>query len=146
MSRSVHRPIPLWDLRDSEAYVRSVINASHLRLSADEWEELTAEGLAILAEMAARYQPRMAGHTKDGSFAGYAAAYFPRKLRAAWHRMNEHHLTRTQPDGRRRHVYADRPLSLEQVTRMEDSYFDDAAREPERLWAPPDFVPPPLAA
>lgn len=130
----MHRAVPLWDMRDAEAFIRAAINKSGLARTPDDWDELVAEGLLILSEMAAKYQPRMAGHDRDGSFTGYASMFFPRKLRGAWHRMHEHHQVRTNPDGSRRYVFHDPPKSLDEHTE------DDDELDTERIRTPGNFV------
>ena len=105
----------LWDIRDPHAFVHATIRRARLILSTDELDELHAEGMAILYQLAKKFQPHIAGHEHEGRFSGYAAMYLPRKLGDAWHRMNPHHLLVTREDGGRKWDYRDRAVSLEAV-------------------------------
>ncbi len=113
----MHRAVPLHDIADAEGFVRANISkVTGLVLTRDEREELIAEGLVILCTLARKYQPRMAGYTKDGSFAGYASRLLGPKLSDAYHRSRENHLCRTQPDGSRKIEYLPRAKSYEEMT------------------------------
>jgi hypothetical protein len=110
-------PVELHDVNDAEAFVRATITKGNLRLTPDELAELVAEGMVILCDLAAKYEPRRAGYEQDGTFAGYAARFLPLRLSDAWHRMNPGHRFVTDPKTKvRRWVYDDAPVSLDQVT------------------------------
>lgn len=110
--------VTVGNVQDAEAFVRHCIaKARGLVLTADQRDELIAEGLVILLELHRRYDPRKDKGAPAGGctgFAGYALYLLPRKLADAWHRSQEHHLLRTQPDGSRRHVYLRTAKSLEE--------------------------------
>jgi hypothetical protein len=112
------------DVRDPSAFVHATIirwqrptsTRGAIVLSDDEYEELHAEGMAIMCRLARDYKPHMAGYEHAGRFSGYAAMYLPRKLGDAWHRMHEEHQLVTQPDGSRAWDYRDKPVSIEAMT------------------------------
>jgi hypothetical protein len=114
--------IELRDVADVEGFVNATINTEfkgrrRLDLTRQEREELLAEGTAIMLELDAVYEPRRAGHTKDGRFSGFAAFYLPKRLADAWHRQHEEHRYVTDPEtGKRRYVYLKPALSLDQLT------------------------------
>jgi hypothetical protein len=104
-----------------------------LRLTGDEHEELLAEGLLILCQMAEAYEPGFGGRDPAGSrFSGYAMKYLPGKLRDAWRRRHpEYCLSRrdgmspwerrarcvsleafSQPDPGHQHSHGDHARSL----------------------------------
>lgn len=99
------RPLQVHDIKDVEAFVRGTIakwiRATHARLTPDEFDELTAEGLVIVTQMERRYQPGHGGADPATSrFSGYCAQFLPNKLGAAWHAQQENHrLVTTQRDG-----------------------------------------------
>lgn len=105
----------LHDIKDPSAFVHATINRARLVLSGDEYDELHAEGVAILHKLAAEYKPHTAGHDQEGRFSGYAAMFLPRKLGDAWHRMHPEHMLVTQPSGQRRWAYRERAVSLEAI-------------------------------
>lgn len=87
------------DVRDARGFViRALPNVT---LSPDAREELIAEGVRILLEMAERYRPGHGGRDPSGSrFSGYAARFLPGKLLDAW-RRTEGHSCHHLPDGTR---------------------------------------------
>lgn len=128
----------MYDIDDAEAFVRATIRRSKIIVGRDEFEELLAEGLCILCEMAERYQPRMEGYEKDGTFAGYAARFLPKKLGEAWHKLHPEHVLRTCPDGSRRYEYLEPAGSLNQAIERDPSVLNSVR-------IPGEFVPPRLA-
>lgn len=104
--------VALYDIQDAEGFVAASIQRSRIILhNAQEREDLIAEGLAILCELADRYQPRRDGYARAGSFAGYAAAYLPKRMQDAYRAARPHTATTTQ-DGRRTIEYLAAPVSL----------------------------------
>lgn len=114
--------VPLHDIRDSEAFVRSqlakALSPATLRLlSTDERDELLAEGLRILTHLADTYEPGKGGRDPAGStFTGYASKYLPGKLRDAHHRLQGTHHLVTSPDGTRQWQFDEKPRSLNELT------------------------------
>lgn len=116
-------PVDFRDVEDPHAFVWGWIHdfqspKSHrgpIALSADEREELHAEGMLILCKLARDYVPQMEGYEQEGCFSGYAAWAGPKKLGDVWHRLHEEHQLVTQPDGKRRWRYGDAAASLEAV-------------------------------
>lgn len=105
--------ITIHDIRDAEGYVAACMQRSRILFQPGEREELLAEGLVILYELADRYEPHRAGYRQPGRFSGYAAAYLPRRLEDAWHRLNPQHQARRNGDGRRVWDYGSTPMSLQ---------------------------------
>ena len=106
--------VALHDVLDTEAFVRSTIAKGRLRLTTDDREELVAEGLRIMANLSAIYEPGRNGLSAEGSkFSGFAAKYLPGKLSDAWHRLQENHRLVTLPTGERRWQYDQKPSSLD---------------------------------
>jgi hypothetical protein len=106
-------PVALFDIRDAESFVHATLNASKRVYSPEEREELLAEGLRIILELARNFQPRRDGYAQDGRFSGYAAKYLRLKLEDAYHRLHPEHRLVAQPGGRRTYVYGDRAVSIE---------------------------------
>ncbi len=131
--------VSVHDIQDVEAFVRSIISSKvKLRLEGDERDELLAEGIAILLDLAAKYRPRMTGYDKDGSFAGYCAIYLPKKIFSAWHKWHPEHLLETQTDDEgkktKRYRYGTAPASLNEHLERNPSLDSD------RLRTPGDFI------
>lgn len=84
----------LFDVTDVEGFVAASLTRSHIITNRDEHDELIAEGITILYELAHRYQPHMPGYTTPGRFSGYAAALLPRRMQDAYYRMHPEHLAR----------------------------------------------------
>ncbi|MCA1572673.1 MAG: hypothetical protein LC798_20735 [Chloroflexi bacterium] len=103
--------IRLHDIRDAEGFVAANIHKSRIILSADEREDLLAEGLAILCDLARKYEPHRPGYAHAGSFAGYAAKYLPGRMRDAFYAMHPEHVARRE-DGRRIYEHGTRPMSI----------------------------------
>lgn len=105
--------VALRDIADAEGFVAATIHRSGVILrDSQEREDLMAEGLAILCELAQRYEPHRAGYTNDGSFAGYASMFLPKRMQDAY-RAGRPHTTRVDIDtGQRRTEYLGSPMSL----------------------------------
>lgn len=107
--------VALHDIRDVEAFVKATIGRSRIRMSSDEREEMTAEGIAILYELAGAFEPRRPGYEREGRFSGYAARFLPGRLGRAWQRRHREHRLVTDADGERRWEYNDPPASLDSL-------------------------------
>lgn len=110
-------PVQLHNIRNVEAVIAVCIRKSGLQLSPDEWDELLAEGLLIVSEMATKFEPHRDGYEQGGSFYGYVMTYLPRKLGGAWHRTHETHVLVSR-GGKRKWVYYDEPASLDETLTM----------------------------
>ncbi len=120
LDRVLATSVALYDVVDVEGFVNATLNAFErgdrpewARLRGPERDELVLEGIAIMYELADRFEPRRGEHDRDGWFSGFAAFYLPKKLGEAWHRLNEHHRYVTQPDGKRKWIYLDPAHSLD---------------------------------
>jgi hypothetical protein len=119
--------VALHDVDDPIAFVRKAVQLSGLRLSADEREDLIAEGLLILYRMATSYRPGFGGRDPAGSrFSGYAIKYLPGKLREAWRRSQPGYVRTRQPDGRCRWERRGRAVSITAI--RHDSSFSRILR------------------
>lgn len=98
--RLLTSPVAIWDIEDAENFVQAAIPRT-MTLTTQQRADLVAEGLAILCELAAKYQPKMDGYSQEGRFSGYAAKLLRVRMSRAWHEMNEHHVMRTTPQGRK---------------------------------------------
>jgi hypothetical protein len=119
-------PVALHDIADIEGFVRDTMRRHLSKVPHEDREELVAEGLVIICELAMRYDPakdkpsRKPGHVCKTSrccvpsFAGYASFLLKRKMLDAWHRMHPEHQLRTQDDGTRKYVYYPKPKSLDE--------------------------------
>lgn len=137
--------------------MRASVRRSRVQASGHDLEELVAEGLVILCDLARRFKPQLEGYAQEGRFSGYAARFLPVKLGEAWHRMHPHHVLRTQPDGSRRYEYMLPAQSLSGLISSTDSDFTSshAARkgvtgnggidDGRRVRILGEFVPPPAA-
>lgn len=105
--------IRVHDIEDAEGFVAATIERSGIRPAPAEHEELLAEGLAILFELASRFEPQREGYERPGRFSGFAAQFLPRKLGDAWHKLHPEHRYVTGEDGKRRWVYFEAPVSLD---------------------------------
>ncbi len=94
----------LLDIRDPRGFVADRIKQSGVILSREQREDLIAEGLMILCELARKYEPRRPGYDQDGKFSGYAAKYLTLRLQDAWKAMNPTRTVRDE-DGKRRTEY-----------------------------------------
>lgn len=115
----------VYDIEDAERFVAATVRKKLIKLrNKDERDEMNAEGMVILFDLARRYDPsKERPNTKPGhvcktvrcckpSFAGYASRLLPPKLLDAWHAHHPEHLLRTQPDGSRKYVYLVEACSL----------------------------------
>jgi hypothetical protein len=111
-------PVALLSIANCEAFVQRTIDRSTIRFAPAEREELLAEGLAILYELADSYAPGLGGREASTStFDGYAAMFLPRRLGDAWHKSHPEHRYVTDPDtGRRGWVYGAPMVSLNGLT------------------------------
>ncbi|MFP5356241.1 MAG: hypothetical protein ACLGIK_14025 [Gemmatimonadota bacterium] len=106
--------IRLHDVKDAEAFVAANVQRSGVIVrDTHEREDLIAEGLVILCELADRYEPHRAGYEKAGSFAGYAAKFLPGRMRDAYYALHPEHVARRDQDGRRVYEFGERPMSLQ---------------------------------
>ncbi|MGH7458567.1 MAG: hypothetical protein ACREKN_05685 [Longimicrobiaceae bacterium] len=105
--------VAIHDIKDAEGFVKATLKRSGIRFEAGEFEELVCEGMAILWELAAKYEPHRAGYAQAGRFSGYAARYLPRRLGRSWHRSHREHRLITNPDGSRHWVYGEAPQSFD---------------------------------
>lgn len=105
--------VGIWNVRDAEGFVGDTIRKSRLRLGRDEHDELLAEGITILCELAAAWKPRLDGYQQDGTFSGFAGYFLPRRLQDAYYRMHPEHQLRRSPDGERVREFGHAPLSLD---------------------------------
>jgi hypothetical protein len=106
--------IQLFDINDAEGFIAANIHKSGVIVKdTHEREDLLAEGLTILLELARKYEPHRPGYQHAGSFAGYAAKYLPGRMRDAYHAMHPEHIARRDPTGRRIYTYGERPMSLQ---------------------------------
>ncbi len=104
----------LYDVEDVEAFVAGHLTRSRIILAdRDEHDELLAEGITILYELADRYQPHMPGYTHPGRFSGYAAQLLPRRMQDAYYRLHPEHQTR-RVNGRKIREHSPAPLSIHQ--------------------------------
>jgi hypothetical protein len=124
--RSPLPPVQVHDIDDLQAFVRTAVYRKLVRLRDDqEFEEMVAEGMVIVLDLARRYDPgKDRPSTKPGhvcktercckpSFAGYASRLLPPKLLDAWHAHHPEHLLKTQEDGSRKWVYLQEACSLD---------------------------------
>lgn len=116
----------LADIDDVEGFVAAAreraARAYGLRFDAAERTELLAEGLVLLYELAAAYEPRRAGYAHEGRFSGYASSLLPLRLASAWHDLHPEHWRAQGDDGSRHWQYEHPPAPLELV---EDSVGTD---------------------
>lgn len=116
----IGEPIRLLDIESCESFVQRTIDRSQIQYSASEREELLAEGLTILYELAGKYKPlpmRPGIDTQPGRFSGYAAMFLPRRLGDAWHKWHPEHRYITDPGTGQRAWHYDSPmLSLDALT------------------------------
>lgn len=105
--------VSLHDIADVEGFVHATLNDSGIHFDPAEREELVAEGLLIMCELAAAFEPHRAGYDQPGRFSGYAAWALPKKLTVIWHRRHEEHRYITNPDGSRSWAYFKRTVSLD---------------------------------
>lgn len=120
--------VPLHDIDDAEAFVRANIRKSGVMLTPDEREELVAEGLVILCDMATKFIKRMDGYDRDGSFAGYASRFLPKRMKEAYHSLHPEHVQRTDKDGKKYIEYRDKPWSLDTVRIYDEDSDEDKVR------------------
>lgn len=123
LNRDNYPIVAIHDVADAYGFVAAqVMRAPGVPVirDTDEAEELIAEGVTILFELADRFEPHRPGYDQPGRFSGYAAWALPKRLQTAWRRMHPEHRTRKLPDGRRTIEYGERPLSLLRKTAGHD--------------------------
>jgi hypothetical protein len=122
--------VALHDVDDVVGFVNDTLNQfcqgrpgkPGVHLSRDEREELVCEGIAIMYDLADRYEPRRGDHEQDGRFSGFAAWALPKKLGDAWHRLHpEHRLVSDPETGKRRWIYLEKHTSFDSVVSSEVS-------------------------
>lgn len=136
------RKVTILDIEDAEGFVAATIVRSKIKVSTHEHEELLAEGLAILFDLAQKFEPQREGYEQPGRFSGFAAQFLPRKLGDAWHKMHPEHRYVTGEDGKRRWVFFDAPTSLNRI--LDDANAADDGYEPgvrsSNFWTAPEPV------
>lgn len=106
--------IQLYDVKCAESFVAANIHKSGVIVrDPHEREDLLAEGITILLELASKYEPHREGYAKAGSFAGYAAKYLPGRMRDAYYSLHPEHIARRDQDGRRVYEFGEKPMSLQ---------------------------------
>jgi hypothetical protein len=134
--------VALHNIDDCVGFVKMSIKRSRIYYAdADEYEEMLCEGLAILVDLANRYDATRE-HDGRNRFYGYAYYLLPRKLKDAWHRSHEEHILRTQPDGTRRYEYMQRAVSWDGLLEIEDG----PGLDERSLRTPGEFIPLPKTA
>jgi hypothetical protein len=108
--------VQLHDIADVEGFVCATIERAGLGgVPEHEKEELVADGLTILYTLAAKFEPQREGYDRPGRFSGFAAQFLPRRLGDAWHSRHPEHVRVVDPKtGKRRWVYRETPVSLDQ--------------------------------
>lgn len=96
-------PYSLYDIEDVEAFVVMCIKRSGASPSSSEFEDLTAEGMLIIFKLSTKYRGSPDGDPR-WCFSGYCLKYVPPTLRRVWHQMQENHIYKTMPDGKRRWI------------------------------------------
>lgn len=134
--------VSIHDIADAEGFVAATIERSGVKPKPAEYEELLAEGLAILFDLARKFEPHREGYDTPGRFSGFAAQFLPRKLGDAWHKLHPEHRYVTDPEtGKRRWVFYPQPQSLDAMldTEREDGAGQTEHRiRPAAQWASPD--------
>jgi hypothetical protein len=103
----------LYDIADVEAFTRGTLYKSGLALEHEEQEELVAEGICILYQLAEHYEPHRNGYASAGCFSGFAAVFQPRRLGDVWHSRHPEHRYRTTENGKRAWEYSKGPVTLD---------------------------------
>ncbi|HEY0391052.1 MAG TPA: hypothetical protein VGC63_05020 [Solirubrobacterales bacterium] len=120
--------VQLHDIDDVEGFVCATIERSGIQPSEHEKEELVADGICILYGLAATFEPHRPGYAQAGRFSGFAAQFLPRRLGDAWHSRHPEHVRVVGEDGKRRWVYRDTPISLDQFLTAGSSSVSGAGR------------------
>ncbi len=144
--RSLTNLIPMrltvYDVEDVEGFVNDMVLIAKIRVADQhERDEIVGEGIVLLLHLARNFKPKMEGYEKPGKFSGYCAAYLPRKISTAWHKLHPEHLQETQKleDGRtvKRYKYGEAPMSLGAVN---DESGDGGLLNNDRIRTIGDFV------
>lgn len=142
---SLTQVVSLHNVENCEAFVQHCMNkAKGIVLTKDQREDLLAEGLCLLVELAAKYDPAKDKSARTASktegFYGYALFLLPKKLSDAWHRGQEHHLLKTQPDGKRKYEYASTAKSLDEYLQNGNDGMEPIELSANNCREPGDFV------
>lgn len=140
--------VALHDIEDIDAFVGATLERSAIEFSESDREELHAEGLAILFELAAKFEPHRSGYDTPGRFSGYAAQMLPRRLGDAWHKRLGHVKVR-DAEGKRRWTATQQPVSLDGLIANStgtSSHEHGSARTEARIRPQAHWAPAPLAA
>lgn len=126
----------LHDITDVQAFAYHHLQLTGLELAVAEREELHAEAVALLYEMAERWNG-------EGWFSGYASRYLPGRIISAWRKLHREHAYRTAPDGSREWVWGRTPDSLDRpLTDTSHMTLADTILDPRgSLGAAPDAEP-----
>lgn len=106
--------VQLHDIDDVEGFVCATIERSGIQAPEHEREELIADGIRIIYDLAERFEPHRPGYSQPGRFSGYAAQFLPRRLGDAWHSRNAEHVRVVNEGGKRSWAFRERPISLDQ--------------------------------
>lgn len=119
--------VELHDIKDAEAFVVGTIRRKVRMIGPMDWEDMVAEGLMILVDLARLYDPErdrakkaQAGHVCKGptcckpSFAGYANFLLPKKIIEAYYRNKPECMLRTKSDGTRSYVILESAVSVDE--------------------------------
>lgn len=122
--------VALHDIDDVEGFVAAAIERSGIRrhLEPSEYEDLKAEGICILYQLASSFEPQRPGYSAPGRFSGYAAQMLPRRLGDAWHQSHPEHRRLADETGKRRWHYLPAPLSLEAELEGKPGHSDEEIR------------------
>jgi hypothetical protein len=63
-------------------FARTMVALMDMTMTPDEWNEMEAEALVMLCEMARAYDP------SKGTFTGYATRYMPRRLAVRYRELS----------------------------------------------------------
>lgn len=108
--------VSLYDIKDVEGFVIACVKRSGSNAPPEYWDDLIAEGICLLYQMAKNYKPKMNGYDQAGKFSGYAIMWLPKQISQFWHRSQEHHLLAKDPEtGKREWTYRLSPVSYEVV-------------------------------
>lgn len=95
----------LHDIHDVQAFAGEHLKLTGLTLGHDETEDMHAEAVALLYQLAQAWDGR-------GRFSGYASRYLPARIISAWRKQHREHSYRSTPDGGRAWDWGQQPDSL----------------------------------
>lgn len=114
--------IQVYDIRDAKNFVYTLLGWSRLaNMEFHEREDLCAEGMLILLDLASKFKPHMDGYEQPGRFSGYAARFLPGKVRSAYYKMHPEHLQKTNAEGKRYYQHGEQPKSYEELIEREEA-------------------------